>query len=324
MNIEILRRLEEITQEEKDILKGKAEINKELYMDSTSMIVDRRKLLENGKLIQIRTHTRFVHFPKHTHNYVEVIYMCKGVTKHIINKDEITLCAGELLFLNQNATQEIMPAGMDDIAVNFIILPEFFDQALLMIGEEENLIRDFIIGCIKGEEERVSYLHFRVRDVLPIQNLIENLIWTIKNSQQNKRKINQITMGLIILQLMNHTDKVTVGKNHSEQELMLSVVRFIEERYKDGTLLELSEELHYDHYNLSRMIKKMTGKNYTELIQNKRLSQAVYLLANTRLSVEKIGLAVGYDNLSYFHRIFKEKYEVSPKKYRDKLIKSNN
>ena len=134
MNADILKQLEAITPEEQDILEGKAEINKELYMDSTSMVVDRRKLLENGKLIQIRTHTRFVHFPKHTHNYVEVIYMCKGKTSHILNGDEVTLKEGELLFLNQNATQEIMPAGAHDIAVNFIILPEFFDQSLLMIG----------------------------------------------------------------------------------------------------------------------------------------------------------------------------------------------
>ncbi len=31
---------------------------------------------EDGKLIQIRTHTRFVHFPVHNHNFVEVVYMC--------------------------------------------------------------------------------------------------------------------------------------------------------------------------------------------------------------------------------------------------------
>ncbi len=321
MNPKILEQLEVITLEEQEVLEGKREINKELYMDSASTVVDQRKLLDKGKLIKIRTHTRFVHFPKHTHNYVEVIYMCKGKTGHVINGEEVILREGELLFLNQNATQEIMPAEAEDIAVNFIILPEFFDQSLLMIGDEENLIRDFIIGCIKGEEEKVSYLHFKVKDVLPIQNLIENLIWTIMNSQQNKRQINQNTMGLLILHLMNHTDKVTVGKNQRDQEVILSVYRYVEEQYKDGKLSELAKELHYDLYSLSRMIKKITGKTYTELVQNKRLGQAAYLLNNTTLTVADVGLAVGYDNLSYFHRIFKEKYKVSPKKYRDSTIK---
>lgn len=317
MNADLLKQLETITPEEQDILNGNKEIKKELYMDSASMVIDKKKFLNYGKLIQIRKHTRFVHFPKHTHNYVEVIYMCEGETHHMINGDEVILKSGELLFLNQNASQEIMPAGVHDIAINFIILPEFFDQALLMIGEEENLIRDFIIGCLRGEDQQVSYLHFKIADVLPIQNLVENLIWTIMNSQQNKRSINQITMGLLFLQLMNHTDKVTVGNNRSNQEFLLTILRFVEEHYKDGQLTDLAEELHYDLYSLSRLIKKVTNKTYTEMVQNKRLNQAAYLLTSTKLPVADIGLAVGYDNLSYFHRIFREKYGLSPKKFRD-------
>ena len=317
MNSSLISLLREVTAEEQDILSGMSQINKEIYMDGTSSVIDSRRLLEHGKLIQVRTHTRFVHFPKHTHNYVEVIYMCEGQTTHIINGDEVHLKQGELLLLNQNATQEILPAGIEDIAVNFIILPEFFDQALHMIGEEENLVRDFLVGCLRSEEPKVSFLHFKVTEVLPIQNLIENLIWTIQNNQQNNRSINQVTMGLLFLQLMNHTDKVGVGKDRLEQELMLAVFRYIEEHYKEGSLSELALSLHYNLHWLSRMVKRMTTRTYTELVQTKRLNQAAYLLSTTRLSVADIGLAVGYDNLSYFLRIFRDKYGLSPKEYRN-------
>lgn len=55
-----------------------------------------------------------------------MIYMCRGSTVHTINGERIELKTGELLILNQNAVQEeIEPAGRDDIAVNFLILPEF-------------------------------------------------------------------------------------------------------------------------------------------------------------------------------------------------------
>lgn len=317
MNDQILDQLKVVTPEEQDILDGKKQINKELYMNPASNVIDNKKLLDNGKLIQVRPHTRFVHFPKHTHNYVEVIYMCQGHIHNIINGEAVELKEGELLFLNQNATQEIMPAGTNDIAVNFIILPEFFNQTLLMIGEEENRLREFILGCMKSEDDEVSYLHFKVAEVLPIQNLVENLIWTIINNQQNYRSINQVTMGLLFLQLMNHTDKVSVGKNQYEQELTIRLLRFIDENYKEGKLSELAEELHCDLYWLSRMVKKLTGKTYTELVQTKRLNQAAFLLTSTKLTVADIGLAVGYDNLSYFHRIFQEKYKLSPKKYRE-------
>lgn len=316
MNEELLKSLQKITEEEQEFLDGKKEINKGLYTNQTTMVIDSKKLIDSGKLIQVRTHARFVHFPKHTHNYVEVIYMCEGHTTHVINDDTVTLQKGELLFLNQHATQEILPAGKGDIAINFIILPEFFDQSLRMIGEEENQIRDFIVGCLRSEEDTISYLHFKVADILPIQNLVENLVWTIQHNQQNKRSINQITMGLLFLQLMNHTDKVIIGEGHKEQEVLLQVLRFIEEHYREGELSDLAKELHYDLYWLSRLIKKRTGKTYTELVQAKRLSQAAYFLSETGLKVVEISMRVGYDNLSYFHRIFRAKYGVSPRQYR--------
>jgi len=316
MNADLLDKLKIITPEEKEILNGKKEINRNIYMEPYSNIIDNKKLLEQNKLIQVRPHTRFVHFPEHKHNYVEVIYMCQGKTCHIVNGEEVELHAGELLFLSQNVTQEILPAQLEDIAVNFIILPEFFDHTLQMIGKEENQLRDFIIGCLKNEDNHIGYLHFKVANVLPIQNLIENLIWSILHNQQNNRSINQITMGLMFLQLMNHTDKLSVGKKQYEEELTIQILRFIEENYKEGQLTDLAESLNCDLYWLSRMVKRLTGKTYTELVQIKRLNQAAYLLTTTRLTVADVSMVVGYSNISYFHRIFHKRFNATPKEYR--------
>jgi len=316
MNEQLLEKLKRITKEEQRIIEGKREIEKDLYMSSKDNVIVAKKLLETGNLISVRTHTRFVHFPKHTHNYVEVIYMCSGSTHHIINGSDVVLEKGELLFLNQNATQEIFPAKEDDIAVNFIILPEFFDYALKLMETEENLLRNFVVDCLLGKNESSGFMHFKVAEVLPVQNLVENLIWTIQNKQQNKRNINQVTMGLLILQLMNHMDKVETDAENPQQQLMIKVLKYIEEHYRDGELSELANSLHHDLYWLSKEIKKQTGKTYTELVQSKRLSQAAYLLTYTTLSVMEVGMAVGYDNLSYFHRIFQQRYKLTPRKFR--------
>lgn len=316
MKTELLKELKKITPEEQSILSGQNTIEKELYMSAEENVIDAAKLLEAGKLIQVRTHTRFVHFPKHTHNYIEVIYMCQGSTHHVIDGTDIILKEGELLFLNQKAVQEIYPASEQDIAVNFIILPEFFEHSLVMIREEKNLLSDFVIDCLKGEHSSSGYMHFKVAGIVPIQNLVENMIWTIWNKQPNKRSINQITMGLLFLQLMNHMDCMETYAENRQQKLVIDVLGYIEEHYRDGELADLSRFLHCDMYWLSKKIKKLTGYNYIELVKKKRLSQAGYLLRNTALSVMDIGLLVGYDNMSYFHRIFQEEYGVTPRRYR--------
>ena len=320
MNSELLEKLKKITDEEQEILNGRNEIDDRIYMKPSTNIVDRNKLLNNGELIQIRPHTRFIHFPAHSHNYIEIVYMCQGSTHHVINGNDVILSNGDLLFLNLKAVHEIYPASKEDIAVNFIVLPEFFDIAIKMMDEKDNSLRNYIIGCLTSSQDNISYLHFKVADVLPIQNLIENLIWSIMSNHHNTNNINQVTMGLLLLHLMNYTDKIKSEKNY-EQDLTLKVLHFIEENYREGELGKLAEELNCNMVWLSRVIKKLTGMTFTELIQNKRLNQAAYLLESTKISIADIGFFVGYENISYFHRLFKKYYGISPKQYRLEMQK---
>lgn len=316
MDTYLLNQLKSITSEERDLLSGRDGIDRSIYMNKDSAEIDSKLLLEKGKYITLRPHTRFVSFPKHTHNYVEMVYMCQGKTTHIINNTEVVLKTGEILILSQNAMQEIKPASEEDVAVNFIIMPQFFDTAISMIDESGSQIRDFLISCLRGDVENIGYLHFEVSDILPIQNLIENLIWTLVNKQINKRSINQLTMGLLFLQLVNHTDTLRTNSQTQNQQLMLQILRYIEENYRDGTLVELAKDLHYNPSWLSREIKKESGKTFTELIQSKRLSQTAFLLKTTSMKVIDICESVGYNNISYFHRIFQQEYNTSPHKYR--------
>lgn len=315
MNASLFEHLRGITAEEQSILDGRTTIDRDIYMQTQMNVINSRKLLASGKLITIRPHTRFIHFPEHTHDYVEVVYMCEGETTHIVNGKRIKLRQGELLFLGQSATHEVCKAGESDVAVNFIVLPDFFASSLSVIGEEETPLRRFLVDCLCGQNDGPGYLHFCVAEVMPIQNLLENLIWTLLWDTPNKRKVSEMTMALLFLQLMGHTD--TLETVDHEEAAVWKVLRYVESNYVSGSLTEAAELLHYDLSWLSREIKRKTGKNYTQIIQEKRLAQAAFLLKNTDRNVADISVAVGYENVSYFHRIFTAAFGKSPKHYRD-------
>ena len=323
MQEELLLQLRQISAEEQAILGGQTEVEKSIYTRRREFVIDPKQMLQKGKLMDIRLHTRFIHFPRHSHDYIEMIYMCSGSTVHIINGAErVALKKGDLLFLNQHAVHEIEPAGELDLAVNFIILPEFFDKAFEMI-EEENVIRDFIVGSLRRQSGSADFIYFRVADLLPVQNLIENMIWSLVHRQSNVRNINQTTMGLLLLTLTNYTERIE-GQNATqyEKERMLMVLRYIEEHYKNGSLTELAKQMNQSVTGLSRLIKQQCGRNFQQLMQQKRFHQASFLLRTTTLTVEEILTAVGYDNSSYFYRVFREKYGVTPRQYRKKCAKS--
>ena len=316
MQQELLAYLKKISEEEQKILDGSSEINKELYTSGQDFTVDSRKMLKEGKLIDVRTHTRFVHFPLHRHNYIEVLYVCQGTLTNIIDGKQVVIQQGELLFLNQYTRHEILTAGENDIAINFMILPEFFDVAYIMAGND-NPLADFLVNVLRQNEERGEYLHFKVAEVLQIQNLLENMIYSLVTGKGDQNRINQTTMGLIFLYLVDSVQYVEMRlPNQYENMIAMTTLDYIEQKYRTATLTELCEQLHLPMHMLSRMIKKNTGFNFKELLQRKRLNKAVELMCDTKLSINDIISAVGYENNSYFHRVFKERYDMTPRAFR--------
>lgn len=313
LNESLLQELRVITQEEQAILDGRTTIDRDLYMQGKLNVINSKKLLSAGKLITLRPNTRFIHFPKHTHDYVEMVYGCAGVVEHIVDGKAIRLKPGEFLFLGQKATHEVRRAGREDIAVNFIVLPEFFSGTLSAINDEATLLRQFLIDCLFGQNTGPGCLHFQVADDLPIQNLAENLLFTLLRDTPNRRKVSQMTMTLLFLQLLSHTDKLAWDAREDD---ILKLLRYVEDRYAAASLAEAAQLLHTDIYSLSRMIRRQTGKTFTQLVQEKRLTQAAFLLKSTAQNVDDVARAVGYENISYFHRIFKTAYGVSPRHYR--------
>lgn len=287
----------------------------------TNTVMQSRRLLTREKFFSVRSDTNPNPFPEHTHDYVEIVFMYKGSKTNIVNGETVILNQGDILFLSQNCRHENLASTTYDAAVNFIVLPQFFERVLELLGSEETMIHRFIVDCLHGKNGKSSYLHFKTGEIQPICNLVDNLIWNYVYNTPNQYSIAETTMGLLLLQLLNHTD--SINYNGDETNLIFNVLNYIETHFADGSLRELSELLYYDFNTLSRRIKKLSGKNYTELVQEKRLSQACVLLTTTNFDIAKISQLIGYENISYFHKLFKNAYGISPKKYRTQAQKQD-
>lgn len=91
----------------------------------------------------------------------------------------------------------------------------------------------------------------------------------------------------------------------------------IENIEKDLGLDMLAEEVYLTPGYLSDKFKQETGSGINKYIKQVRMNKAEELLSNTNMKVNNISKTIGYKNDSYFIRIFREHFGVSPKKYRD-------
>ncbi len=319
MRKEIIDILSQLTAEEVKIIEGDSSISKELYTSEDEFIIDSARLLEKGKLIAIRPHTRFAYFPVHRHNYIEMVVIIKGnLTTRIVDGDTLFLSAGDILLMNRHARHEIMPCSMDDLALNIIILPEFFSRNDVSY-DRENVLRDFIISSLSEKKRYSDYLLYHTSGMVSVENLMENLIWTLTLHPEGMNQIVNATMDLLLMNLAVLSSDTLKNMGSKSQEITITALEYIDHNYTNGTLEELASNTGYSTAYLSRLLRSYTGSNFKQLLQTRKLQQAAYYLENTTLTTEKIIEKVGYENSAYFYRIFSQKYGCSPREYKKKF-----
>lgn len=318
MSANLLHELLQLNDEEKIMLQQKKEVQKELYTSQEHFIVEGERFLNQNTMIMVRKHTRFVHFPKHKHNYIEVNYVFNGSLTQTVGNERMELKKGDLLFLNQHIEHELEACDEEDIIINFIIKPEFFTFIFSYLTTE-NLISNFLISSLFDQTQQGQYLYFAVSEVDSVQELISKIIVEIMNPSMLSESTIKLYMGLLMVELIKNSDKVRYNQDSNKHYIIVESLKYIEEHFRHASLYELAEKLNQPHYTLSKEIKKATKFTFKELVQEKRLTIAKELLENTSLSISAIVEEVGYENISYFYRVFKSKYGYTPKKFREQL-----
>jgi two-component system, response regulator YesN len=104
------------------------------------------------------------------------------------------------------------------------------------------------------------------------------------------------------------------------------IVRYLEDYIDsnlsgDVSLVKLADLVHFNATYLSRFYKQVTGKSLSDYITEVKLIKAKEMLSDSRVKINEVASAVGFDNSSYFSRFFKKATNLTPQEYRDNLEK---
>ncbi len=86
---------------------------------------------------------------------------------------------------------------------------------------------------------------------------------------------------------------------------------------KDISLEDMSKIVNMTEVGFSRFMRKRTGKTFIDSLNGIRLGHASRLLIDTTLTISEVSFRCGFNNLSYFNRIFKKKHKCTPKEFRE-------
>ena len=317
MREDVLSRLSQINDEERKILDGEAAVNKKLYTAvSKDFIVNSHRLMQDGEQIALRRHTRFAEFPSHGHNYVEMTYVCSGEVTHIIKHREVKMRAGDALLLNRHTQHSVKKTGKNDIAINVMLATECF-HSLASVLSISSPLSSFMAENIRSNGE-AEYMLFSTEGVPPLENLFENLAYAMVGNDFTSVDTVKNTVALILRYFSELPEcTITSARHRSDAELLQARIEdYLRTDFRTATLSELAAKLNLSVPYLSKRVRELCGMTFSRLLQEERFKEAIRLLDETDLPIGDIIIAVGYENTSFFHNQFRERYHCSPFRWR--------
>lgn len=254
----------------------------------------------------------------HSHDYFELIYVSRGNCTQIINDRECNLKEGDLCLLNPNDKHFIDIGHPDDLLFNIMIKPSLFRESFLCLIAENDFISNFFLTSLFTVSKQNSFLYFPRYITSSSGTIVQSLIKEFFEQQLGYRKSMECYLALLFTELMRcHREQIDQENYEMMGNNQLSAILAYMNQHKTVvTLSSVAKEFHYHPNYLSSLIKKYTNKSFSEIIQEAKLQEACYYLRYSEASIEEIVMLLGYYDRSYFNRVFKKHYDMSPNDFR--------
>lgn len=126
-------------------------------------------------------------------------------------------------------------------------------------------------------------------------------------------------------QVVSRLSKKLKEESGEEHGIAASIIRIIEREYQENLSLDyLAERVHLAPAYVSYMFKQETGETLVKYITDFRMEQAQRMLDERQLKIVQVGQSCGYENQSYFNRLFKNYFGMTPKQYRERTNDETN
>jgi len=212
-------------------------------------------------------------------------------------------------------------AEMPDLIISDIMMPEM--DGMQMTQEIKADIRTSHIPLImltakSTEDSKLHGLQTGADDYLVKPFNKNELLLKVRNAISRQQRLRE----KLRAELMSSSPPVEVK---SQDERFLKTVKDkILERLNDEQLSveTLSEDVGLSRSQLLRKVSALTGMSVNELIRKLRLHRAAQLITQDWGPVSQIAYEVGFSNLSYFSKMFKEEFGIPPSEYTSKTINS--
>ena len=255
----------------------------------------------------------------HNHDFFELTYIFKGQFEHYIEDEKFVHDKSAISLLNPFVLHKFVPVNYDDIAVNILMKESIIEELYILHAESDNKLYRFFFDSIYGNESK-NYL------ILNNSDEVEGLILGIIDEYMFKKPFFHQTVmaklsNLFAIIARNYPKDTSSSTRNKYPSHIRDILLYIRVRYASVTLDEVAKHFGYSCKYLSAMIKKNTGKNFSDIVFEYKLENACRYLTCSNIPIEKVNEIIGYKSVNNLYKVFIREFGLSPSEYRKQNYK---
>ncbi len=246
--------------------------------------------------------------PLHRHDFEEFLILTEGKPLHFIDVKQQTLNAPVIVYVAEGKVHQFIP---DEATSGWVIKyrTEFIPDSSFHFYSFFTDLINYPLGtdfCISSITDLCRMMY--------------------REHQQELSDLNVVKHLLLALIAKLETEKGGIPEQSStarpqQTETFNNFLKILQYNYKRTEGVQFyADKLNTSIRNLNLICSSVFGKSVSDIIETRKLIEARQLLLNTSLTVSEIGYELGYNDKSYFTRVFKRRTGLTPSEFRQDLI----
>lgn len=256
----------------------------------------------------------------HVHEYMELYFLLEGERYYFVEQSRFHVKPGMAVLISPEQIHKTSETDGESGHRRFLLeLDTDFLSSFFLLSDLSSTV-DF-------QERYGGVTVFSEQDWKQVLLILDMLKVEMSNKSDFSKNICKLLVSqLLLLYVRNHksTDmnmyKVKSSLNNvhtSMQYIVQDVMSYLQEHYAENLALdEIANHFHISKSSLTMNFKSITGLTINEYIRVYRIRKARTLLLKSNLSITEIASQTGFGNVTYFERVFKQFYEMSPLRFR--------
>lgn len=256
----------------------------------------------------------FPSVPLHWHDEMEIIYIKKGQGMITVDFRQYMVKEGTIALILPGQLHSIEQFETDAMEYENII----FQPNILISKKTDTCNTDFLLPLLAGNVSVPTLYtpdHPSYQEIAACVDANDEICKTDPKGYQLFIKSQLFMMFFILFHKCAQDEPAK--KDYKSLEKMKLILKYVENHYMHKiTIEDIAKEVGLSQSHFMKYFKNTMGTSFIDYLNDYRLTMASRLLVSSDSSILDIAAEVGFDNLSYFNRIFKKRFHQTPSAYR--------